>query len=562
MRHVLVVMFILGLNLCVMAQEKPLVSVSLNQTELDVGFASGNPIPRKFAQQRASDVTNYVLYELEPADSPGTVSQDKTELLQVSECIGFNCQALRMRLKAPLHGGQTYILVLKSFTDNEDSVTTRFDVKSSPAPIKATLTKGPDAYNQRTQLTLRAPAPITVVDPIEVQRSFLKLKPDNSGYTEDSEIIKADVDPRGDKLFILKLHSKLSEGQDLKLFISNGITVKDIPDQPVRAEGAFKLTGLPTKPEDIRLDLNLAGVAAVHQKPVFDLTAKFIPTRVYQVGDTEWIWEPTFKVDVGLRSTKSANSVVLAPLNFSNYLGENLKAFRPGPKGVPPVLLTKHRDGTNQPSYANWMATPWYRPSDVKLTLGPKGEFDRNFRRKNVLGSVRFDFDFHRWRSSIADRRRLLEADWGEAVAKAIRLNFGWSLVPYVAVDFGEHVNNETVSNTKKKASVLIARHGILRGYFGFVTAFESNRFNLPISLTIDEAVFYLAHTEVVGLVTDAGVETRRLHGIQHRGKAVFSFALDPAKHYSLTLSYENGRVAPNFEYLNKFTSGFRVVFW
>lgn len=563
MRHVLAAIFILGLTHSVMAQEKPSVRVSLNRTELEVGFTSGNPIPPKFAQQKAGDVTNYVLYELEPAASPGTVSQDKSDLLQGSECIGFNCQAVRVRLKSPLQSGQTYILVLKSFPDDSQSITTRFDVKASAEPPKASLTKGPDAYKQRSQLTLRAPAPITVVGPIEVHRSFLKLNPDYSGYTEDSEVITADVRRIDDTLFILSLDRKLTEGQDLKLFVSNGITVKDTPGQPVRAEGTIKLASLPTKPEDIRLDLNLAGVAAVHQKPVFDLTGKFNPIRVYQVRDTEWIWEPTFKVDVGLRSTKSANSVVLAPLNFSNYLGENLEAFRPGKKtSAPPVLLTEHRDGTIQPSYANWMETPWYRPSDVKLTLGPKAEFDRNFRRKNVLGSVRFDFDFHRWRASIADKRRLLEADFGEAVAKAMRVNFGWSTVPYVAIDFGGHVNNETVSNTKKKASVLIPRHGILRSYLGFVTTFESNKFYLPISLTIDESVFYLAHTEVIGLVTDAGVETRRLHGIQHRGKATFNFALDPAKHYSLTLSYENGRLAPNFEYLNKFTSGIRVVFW
>jgi hypothetical protein len=548
-------------------QERLLVEVSSDRTEINIKFGSGQSMPARFGQFGFKNIGNYILHELEPLDEPGSVSKDRTDLLLSQpgpECLGFNCQTIKLHLRQALNVNQTYILVLQHFTNAGSPVTIRFDVKPSPSqPEKAAILKGPDAYNQRAQLLLRSKTPIEVAAQIEVRRLRYKLTPDNTGYVEDPDLITADVEQKTDTLFVLKLHRKLTENEDLNLSISDGISVKGQPGQSVRAEGKIKLGGIPTKPDEIRLDLNLASVAAVKQKPVFDLTGKLIPTRIYQVLDTDWIWEPTVNVDVGLRSTKSANSVTLAPLNFSKFFGENWKTFQAGRRPTtPPTLDRKYRDGTIIPTYANWMNTPWYRPSDIKFTWGPKAEFDRNFKRKNILGSLSFDFDFHRWRASTSDKRRVLEQDFGEDVAKAMRINYGWSTVPYIRFDFGGHVSNETVNNAKKKVSVLVPRHKIFRTYFGLLTTFESNKFYLPLTFSIDESVFCLASPETIGFITDSGVGLRRLHGFHHRGKATLSFALDPAKHYSLSLSYENGRLAPNFEYLNKLTTGLRVVFW
>ena len=76
------------------------------------------------------------------------------------------------------------------------------------------------------------------------------------------------------------------------------------------------------------------------------------------------------------------------------------------------------------------------------------------------------------------------------------------------------------------------------------------------------ESTFYLGSTELIGFTTDAGASIRQVRGWHHRGIAKLNFALDPAKHYNFTVTYENGRSAPNFEYLNKLTGGIRIIQW
>jgi hypothetical protein len=70
-----------------------------------------------------------------------------------------------------------------------------------------------------------------------------------------------------------------------------------------------------------------------------------------------------------------------------------------------------------------------------------------------------------------------------------------------------------------------------------------------------------LALPEMIGFTTSSGVAFRRLSGIQPHTKASIDFSFDPAKHYSWNVTYENGRAAPNFEYLNKVSSGIKVIY-
>jgi hypothetical protein len=81
------------------------------------------------------------------------------------------------------------------------------------------------------------------------------------------------------------------------------------------------------------------------------------------------------------------------------------------------------------------------------------------------------------------------------------------------------------------------------------------------MELTLDESVVYLATREQIGYTTDDGVFLRSIRGVHPHFKTSVDLAFDPAKHYSLTFAYENGRLAPNFEYLNKFTSGIKVKY-
>jgi hypothetical protein len=565
MKYISTLLVMLCYAVVAQAQDKPVVEVSPDLRNIQITLTSGNSLPGKFTQNTSKDFDNYQLHELEPVAEPGVISKDRTALIDTAQapaCAGHNCQRVSLRLTQPLVANQTYILAIRKFTNEDAPVTVRFGVKAAPAtPEKAAISKGPDVTKQRSQLTLRSKTAIDVAPNVTVYRKYYKIKPDNTGVEEAADAIPATTIKKTDILYVLDLGRKLIEGQDLDLYIQNGIT--NSLAQNVRAEGKLKLSGIPTKPEDIRLDVNLASTSAVHQKPVFELTGKFIPTRIYQVKGTEWIWEPTATADLGLRSTKSTNSVVLAPFTFSNYIGENWESTRPGRYQQRPPSFAENRDGTEVPIYADWVSTPWYRLSDIKFTTSPiKGEFDRNFKRKNLLASARFDLNFHRWRATVKDKSRILEQNFSEDVVKSMRIDYGWSLVPYLSFDAGGHVNNETVTNKKKEVSVLVPRHKILRGYTGFVLTLESNKFLLPVTFTIDESVFYLATRETIGYTTDTSAELRRLKGVHHRGVAKLSFALDPAKHYNLTIGYENGRLAPNFEYLNKVTVGFRFVYW
>jgi hypothetical protein len=129
--------------------------------------------------------------------------------------------------------------------------------------------------------------------------------------------------------------------------------------------------------------------------------------------------------------------------------------------------------------------------------------------------------------------------------------------VPYLEFDAGGHANEETVSNSKTKTSINVARHGIFRVYAGALTEFDYRRF----AFKLDSALIEMAMTEQIGFITSTGVALRRLQGLQPHTLASIDVSLDPARHYALNLSYENGRSAPNFEYLSKFATGIKVIY-
>src|SRR5712691_9968168 len=67
--------------------------------------------------------------------------------------------------------------------------------------------------------------------------------------------------------------------------------------------------------------------------------------------------------------------------------------------------------GESSVVYQRWLSSSFACPSDVRFAIGPRIETDRNFKRVNTLGEVRFDFDVYRWHGSISDRRKLILAD-------------------------------------------------------------------------------------------------------------------------------------------------------
>lgn len=545
------------------AQTNPSVRVSSDLRQLTIEAPTGTYLPDPLAAPIAGQVENYQLHELEPADPPGAVIADRSSLLAgvVQDCERGFCRRIIIRLNVPLAPDQTFILRVNRYRPGGDPATLRFSTtRPAPPPATvATINKGANAYDQLDELLLTSPNPIRVEAQVDVKRIYYRLE--NGVPTPQEETFTATSRWHTDQLYELRLNRKLVEGQTHVLVIDSGIT--DSAGTVVRAKGTVELAAPPKKPEDRRIDATLATVAAAKQKAVFDLTTTIVPKRIYQVADTYWIWEPKLFVDVGLRSTKSNNAVVVAPLNFKNVFFEDVFALKP-PKGGPPRLGTradKDKQGRRESAWDTWRSAPWYRLSDVELTIGPKAEFDRNFKRKNILGGIRLDLNFHRWLATMSKKREIIENDlnYGKPVASQMVFNYGWKLVPFFALDFGGHVNNETVS--KKGSSVFVPRHKIFRSYMGFVSTNEWNMFGLPTSLNIEESWVYLAAQETIGFTTDTGVQLRQLKGFHPRSKVTLDFAFDPSKHYTFSVGYENGRLAPNFEYLNKLTGGIRIAY-
>jgi hypothetical protein len=223
------------------------------------------------------------------------------------------------------------------------------------------------------------------------------------------------------------------------------------------------------------------------------------------------------------------------------------------------------------------MRTPWTRRSHVAFQIGPKLETDRDFEKVNILGTARFDFVFHRWLGSINNKRRLimlapaLTADKKTAAGKLQGPFFGFTMLPYISFDAGKRAYSETV---KKKVtlqvngepvtietSVEVPEFSIARATAGFTNTFEWFTFNVPTTLTLDESLTFIGLREFAGFTNDQGAFLRSVRGFHPKFKTSLDFAIDPGRHYSFNITWENGRTPPSFEYLNKVTSGLKVIY-
>jgi hypothetical protein len=217
------------------------------------------------------------------------------------------------------------------------------------------------------------------------------------------------------------------------------------------------------------------------------------------------------------------------------------------------------------PAYLGWKNTGWTKGA-IYFFIGPKFESDRKFARINALGTTRFDFRLHRLLGSIREKRNLLTGQpegLSKEQAAQVEIKSGFTIVPFIGLDFGGKVTSEAVENKKKNVRVVIPQNTIFRGFAGFNSTWESEvpGLQLPVSLSLEERLTYLAREETIGSVVDSGVDLRRVNRFQPRSVLSFDLFFNQVRRYSFNITYENGRKAPNFEYLNKVTAGFRVIY-
>jgi hypothetical protein len=540
--------------------QKPTLKVSEilenGKVKLQIKILSKTPPPQAFATSEAENISNFRLYEIRDPDQPEMTAKDITPLsvdTAHSPDVSEGGATVKLLLRKALEPKGSYIMEVRNYFPSTPALQAGSSISQLKARrLTAQFSLGgeiisPDAWKQRQELAIRSGVPLYACpkEGIAVQRRVFEVR---HGKPEESfQELEATVQSNDGNQVNLQLKRKLPENRESSLRVSLPSALGQ--GQPIVAEGKVKPAGAAATEDSAKIKGTLAGNAAVHQKAVLTFIGTFVPLHPIYLGETRWQWGPRFDVDLGLRSTKSNNSITVT----SPFLRTMQVSREPKP-----------REETDFPVYTGRMEAPWYFLSNIGLGIGPRFETDRIFRRRNVLGEIRADFHFFRWTTTIEERRRLLaedlqhrlgygadSADWIEGI------NFGFSVVPYAALDFGGHVNEETVTNSKTHTSVTVPHHEITRGIAGILGKIEYRK----ATLSLDEAMIGLASQETIGFTTDTGVGVRRISGVQPHSKVTLDYFLDSGKHYALSLIYENGRMPPNFEYLNRVIWGLKVLY-
>lgn len=420
-------------------------------------------------------------------------------------------------------------------------------------------------------------------DSATVRRVSLAVSADHSKVEVKSDKIESTTSSNTPFQMVATYKNKLGEAMNHYLIVETGADDKTAPATatPLMAATKITVTGLPQPNPKPAIDITLASEFGGNLKPQFNLSGGF-RRRLKASANEVLIFEPTLTFDVGLGATKSKNAVIfdLPTLNatFDNFKRSPGCSLAKPPEIKPtigvvndalPVLTDGKAHSIPLPCYSSWMRRPFLQLYSVDLKAGPRFEMDRRLARVNALGWARITLNFDRWQHSIAAQRSYLQHDLlnnqefkdYKDVYKDVSIRTGYEITPQFGIEAGRKLTAEVFENRAKTFHFVIPQYGIFRAYAGFSQAYEWQYRFLPIKLSITENLFYLGMTELVGEMKNDRLELRRVRGFHPYGKASFEFAFDPARRYSFVVTYENGRSAPNFEYINSVKSGFKVQY-
>lgn len=508
---------------------------SADKDKIKIKIKSGEPL-NSSQVSALKNLHNYELWEIVNSDDIQIHAESRTELIKTDKIDDEDIakQEITLEFNKPLNNKNEYFLILRNYkVGASDKLSYRFKAEE-----KILLTSAPNAYEQNNKIRVKAEFPITANSNIKVEKKKLQVLPNGEAQIIWSSLPIKKPERADPNNIDIPLGNNLVAGSKNTLRVSG---ISDSNAQPLSTEGKVTLPGLPEKPGDEKINIRFSSFAGVKQKPVFELSAKYVPIQILRIGNTSWRFDPTLTADIGLRSAKTANSLTFNfPFRY-DFLFNDSKVSK---------------------TYNDFKKLPWYELSDIRLSIGPKFETDRQFNRINTLGEIKFDFDFPRLQPSMQKINNFLSASLTDEQRELFEgVDHGFSINPYLLFDFGGHANNEIVVNTAKKVSVFVPSHPIVRSYVGAIMTFEGKLLAHAVTLTIDGYVVNLGTVEKIGFTTNDGVGFRRIRGFHPHSKTTFKFNIDPSKHYALTVDYENGRSSPNFEYLNKVTTGFNLLF-
>ncbi len=422
-------------------------------------------------------------------------------------------------------------------------------------------------------------------DSATVSRITLAVSADHSEVDVASQPIETrKVESKTPFQMVATYKDKLPEARNHYLIVQTTADDKakdETGNKELTAATKIAVAGLPQPNPKPVIDLTLASEFGGNLKPQFNFSGGF-RHRLKASRDEVFLLEPTVSFDLGLGATKSKNSIILdlPTLNktFDNFKRTPGCSLDKAPELKPttgivadplPVLTDGKHHTIPLPCYSSWMRRPVLRIYSVDLRAGPRFEMDRRLARVNALGAARISINFDRWQHSIAAQRAYLQTDLLENKEfkdfkdfyKDVVVRSGYEITPQFGIEAGRKLTAEVFQNKAKTVHFVIPQYAIFRAFAGLTQVYEWQYHFLPIKLSLTENLYYLGRTEIVGEIKDNRLDLRSIRGFQPYGKATFEFSFDPAKRYSFTITYENGRSAPNFEYLNSVKSGIRVQY-
>lgn len=442
-----------------------------------------------------------------PADPPSSVQIGKIT-------VDADVKTVDILLRKPLHAGTHYIFSIRH--SDQDKLEVSFSNTTSIIT--------PDPTKIRSVLMVKSAVNLRAVpgQPVTVSRAVAE-GPAPMAETYPATINRVEADG-----IVLVLQKELPSGKSNPLQLeAKGLT--DNYATAVKIQG--KVQGAPAVSKDISnafVTTQLSAMAAVHSAPTFSGTGAIAPWHpasrmIWLPG--KMVLDPAVNFDVGSANANSSNSVII-PSQFS-------RAFTP-----------------SAPSSEGY-------PIALETTFGPRAEFDTQWGGVNLLGEGRAEFYIRQFSHSV-DVQKAVIAAGNPGIRDLLELPMnGYSIVPYVQVDAGGHLNSQSISNPTGHPAVDIPKYDISRLYLGIQVLAQLGRNNV----SLDASYIDLFLTETVPYTTNEIVYSRSLSGFQPHSKLTYSYTFDDAKHFAGLISWEDGRSAPTFRYLNKVTAGLQVTY-
>jgi hypothetical protein len=500
-----------------------------NALVLNIALPGGNDQVEHFFDQGqlGHKGAAYRIYVVSNPDEPEMAVEDVSAgFIDPNSDVQFGMDVVVLPLRKPLVsvGGQYYLIVVNGIGP-KNRLIAKLDPKA------AVISTGQLTIADQIKITSPIPLNNSVGDKLEVDRKKATVK--NGQLSKDSEKIAAKVVQVDSDGLVVDLDKSLPIG-------TNSLSVvglKDKEQHGVSAQGKVQIDPAPTNESNAYVIAKIGSNAAVHQSPVFTFTGNIGPWHP-EVRAIFWgpiRFDPSTNVDVGLNTTKSANSIIV-PSPFSwTFVGG----------------LSNSTEGSDPSKWRK--VNPW----SMQIAFGPRLETDRDFNHLNTLGEFRSELYLPWLSKDMVGRKAKIAAlhpEYRDFLELPTR---GYSFAPYFQFDGGGHVNKETITNSKTKQSVVVPPYSIERTYFGF----KGNMQYWLLSLDLDAYYVYMFNTETIGYTTSTNALLRNVAGWQPHSTASMSLYLNQAKHAAFNIKWEVGRTAPNFEYLNKVDVGFKLVY-